>query len=122
MQATLAAINDVIVPARLAQFEYMAVRSGGPFLCGSALTIADLSLFVLVRGLLDGTFCNGVRCTQKTVAQSFPAIILLVDTVAALPAVAARSSSSSSSSSHMKATPVAHGMRHQSSAASATPL
>lgn len=55
-----AALNEAILPARLAQLEAVLARSGGPHLCGAALTVCDLDWYVMAAGLADGTYCDGV--------------------------------------------------------------
>ena len=63
-------------------------HADGPFVGGSRLTIADLSLYVLIAGLRDGTYCAGVTLHQGALA-SLPRLSALVAAVAALPRVRA---------------------------------
>ena len=62
----------------------MLVASGGPYLCGEVLTVADLNLYVLVTGLQDGSFCEGI---SGLVVSQCPALLKLAQLVASLPAV-----------------------------------
>jgi glutathione S-transferase len=54
-------LNAELLPARLGQLERAALSSDGPFLCGASLTIADLQLYVVASGLLDGSHCEGIK-------------------------------------------------------------
>eukprot|EP01043_Picozoa_sp_COSAG02_P059595 COSAG02_NODE_7626_length_2927_cov_6.608911_1_plen_196_part_00 len=54
------ALNEDILPARFAQLEQMLIASGGPYMCGSQLTTCDLSLYVIISGLLEETYCDGI--------------------------------------------------------------
>ena len=53
-------LNNCILPHRFAQLEELATRSSGAFVCGDRMTVADLELFVLLRGLQDGSYCEGI--------------------------------------------------------------
>ena len=45
-----------MLPVRFAQLEALAL---GPYVCGE-MTVADLDLYVVVCGLDEGTYCEGV--------------------------------------------------------------
>jgi len=79
-QAGVAAcLHDDILPQRFAQLERMVRSSGGPFFCGEALTTSDLSLYVMARGLADGTYCDGI---SPDILSGFPALKNLARSVA----------------------------------------
>lgn len=85
------ALNEDILPARFAQLESLLASSGGPYVCGKVLTIADLSIYVLAKGLLSGVgaesdYCQGVT---PTVLDNAPQVRALVAAVAEHPRVAA---------------------------------
>lgn len=54
------ALNSDLLPVRFGQLERLVTHSGGPFLTGEHLTIADLTCHVMVDGILDGSYCDGV--------------------------------------------------------------
>ena len=85
--ATIEALNDVVLPKRLAQLEGMLVRaSDGPYVCGSRMTIADLNLYVFASGVLDG---SGVPPGVSTeLLRDCPRIRALVEHIEAHPKVA----------------------------------
>lgn len=99
-------INDVYLPARLRQLEEIVgsstgLRDGGgsvraegeaggnpgPFVCGEDLSIADLSVYVLLEGLTDKAvpYCRDVDATE--VLKGLPRLTALVAAVAAHPKV-----------------------------------
>lgn len=63
------ALNEDILPARFGQLEATLIASGGPYMCGSQLTTCDLSVYVMVGGLLDGDYCDGIRPSVLDVSQ-----------------------------------------------------
>ena len=79
------ALNNDILPVRFKQLDTAMVSSGGPFLCGSTMTVADLSLYVLMCGIQDGSFCSGV---SPNVLNSCPYLLELLQRVAHIPEVA----------------------------------
>ena len=85
--ATIEALNDVVLPKRLAQLEGMLVRaSDGPYVCGARMTIADLNLYVFASGVLDG---SGVPPGISTeLLRGCPRIRALVEHIEAHPKVA----------------------------------
>ena len=54
------ALNSTVMPTRCMQLEALAGKGGGPFVCGKTMTIADLELYVMVEGIEDGTYCEGL--------------------------------------------------------------
>jgi glutathione S-transferase len=78
-------LNAEILPARFALLERALVASGGPYVCGGTLTTADLSLYVVCGGVLDGTWCDGVN---PDVLKECPGLRELVRRVGAHPRVA----------------------------------
>jgi len=88
LEGVFDALNREILPTRYQQLENMLAETAaeGPYFCGNELTVADLSAYVLVRGMLDGTYLAGLStefvrgCTRLT---------RLVDAVRALPRVRA---------------------------------
>uniref|UniRef100_A0A7S0ZX70 Glutathione S-transferase n=1 Tax=Noctiluca scintillans TaxID=2966 RepID=A0A7S0ZX70_NOCSC len=58
-------LNDVLFPSRCADLERLLVRSGGPFFCGSRMTICDLSWWNFASPVLEGEYEAGgisARC------------------------------------------------------------
>jgi len=85
------ALNSGVLPARFAQLEALLVASGGPYLCGEALSTCDLSLYVLAAGLLAGTgaasdYCQGV---SPAVLDACPRLLAMVKAVSEIPIIAA---------------------------------
>ena len=65
---------------RLAQLDAAVARSAaaaagrnedGPYVCGERLTIADLELHGVVRGLQDGSYCEGGTSHWRPFARGF---------------------------------------------------
>jgi glutathione S-transferase len=81
-----AALNDVVLPERFAQLERRLRASGGPYLCGDALTTCDLSFYVMGCGLLDGDYVPRIRAS---VLDGTPLLRELLERIAAHPRVAA---------------------------------
>ena len=116
-------VNDDYVPARLAQIESLLASSsglrglehrgggggggeeaaasssastnvGGPFVCGEDISIADLSLYVMLAGLTstdpnEASYCPGVDGAKaKEALRGFPRITALLAAVASHPKVA----------------------------------
>eukprot|EP00927_Polykrikos_kofoidii_P078704 TRINITY_DN75518_c0_g1_i1.p1 TRINITY_DN75518_c0_g1~~TRINITY_DN75518_c0_g1_i1.p1 ORF type:complete len:265 (-),score=40.43 TRINITY_DN75518_c0_g1_i1:139-891(-) len=77
-------VNDFI-PERFAQLERYMVKSGGPFLCGAEMTIADILLYVIVDGIFDGSYCEGI---PWSVLQECPMVRSLVQLIGAHPRIA----------------------------------
>ncbi len=78
------ALSTAVLPARLAQLERSLHASGGPYLCGEALTIADLDAFVMIDGIQDGSYCAGV---SADVLRGCPGLLELRARVEAHPRV-----------------------------------
>jgi glutathione S-transferase len=83
-EGVVAALNTEILPARFQQMDMMVRATGGPFVCGAAITIVDLSIYVLITGLRDGTYCDGI---SHEVVEQCPSLLNLVEQVALLPEV-----------------------------------
>ena len=83
--AVASALSEHVIPARFAQLERVLSASGGPYLCGKALSICDLSFYVLGAGFRDGTYCDGIA---TTVLDNCPGLRALLDRIAAHPKVA----------------------------------
>merc|ERR1712007_93498 len=47
-------LNSVLLPARLADFERLLQKSGGPYFCGERLTICDISFCTFAWPLQEG--------------------------------------------------------------------
>ena len=73
-------LNEDVLPARFAQLERFLVSSGGPHLCGKQMTVCDLTLYVLLTGLRDGSYCRG--SISPAVLQDCPKLNASVDLVA----------------------------------------
>lgn len=86
MEGVFAALNSELLPARFQQLEKLVIDSGGPYICGTALSIADLSLYVLVQGLRDGSFCTGI---STSVVDSCSHLLNLVSQIQSIPEVVA---------------------------------
>eukprot|EP00040_Diaphanoeca_grandis_P024511 m.134781 g.134781 ORF g.134781 m.134781 type:complete len:273 (+) comp29757_c0_seq5:259-1077(+) len=82
--AVTTAINDDVLPTKFLQLERIVVTSGGPYFCGSELTICDLSFYSLAQGLLDGDYCEGISATAL---DKCPHLIKLMGNVATHPGV-----------------------------------
>lgn len=56
------ALNREILPARFLQLENMLAETArdGPFFCGDVLTVADLSAYVIISEMIDGTYLAGL--------------------------------------------------------------
>ncbi|CAE8694836.1 unnamed protein product [Polarella glacialis] len=78
------ALNEAILPVRFQQLEQVLVASGGPFFCGDVLTICDLSFYVCASGILDGSYCGGIR---PEVLAACPTLLELVKRVEEHPKV-----------------------------------
>lgn len=53
--------GTVLFPIRFAQLEAQITRAGGDYLCGSQVTIADISFYVLASSIMRGAWAgNGV--------------------------------------------------------------
>ena len=83
-----------VLPARFAQLERLlrgggggGAAPGGPYFCGAALTVCDLSFYVLAAGLLDGSFCAGIEGAEALL-DACPGLRALLEAVAAHPKVA----------------------------------
>lgn len=63
LDGVLRALNSDLLPVRFGQLERLVTRSGGPFLTGEHVTIADLTCHVMVDGILDGSYCDGVSAS-----------------------------------------------------------
>jgi glutathione S-transferase len=83
-EGLVAALNTEVLPARFQQIDMMVRATAGPFVCGAALTIVDLTIYVLITGLQDGTFCEGIL---PEVVEQCPSLLNLVDQVARVPEV-----------------------------------
>jgi glutathione S-transferase len=85
-EGVVIALNTELLPARFQQIDTMvrATTTDGPFVCGAAMTIADISLYVLITGLRDGTMCAGV---SPAVVEQCPSLLKLVEQVALVPEV-----------------------------------
>jgi len=86
--AVESALNEDVLPVRLAQLEGLLLQEGnpGPYFCGEVLTTCDLSFYCLAEGLTDGSYCAGV---SRAVLGGFPALLELAARVGRLPAVRA---------------------------------
>lgn len=84
LSAVQRALNEDILPARFEQLEAMLMASGGPYMCGSQLTMCDLSLYVLGRGLRSATgdpatdYCAGIA---PSVLDHCPKLLALLEHV-----------------------------------------
>ena len=95
--ATLAAVEGVILPARLSQLNRLVMVGGmtGPFICGELPSIADISLCVLVKGLEMGTLCDGLHLHLSDAhgagagADLYPNINKMIEKLQELPGMAA---------------------------------
>lgn len=103
MVGVFEALNSEILPVRFQQLERMlaawAVKSAsastgvgagggeGPYFCGDLLTIADVNAYVLISGMLDGTYLAGLD--GERVLSGCPGLKRLVAAVAAHPRVQA---------------------------------
>eukprot|EP00928_Gymnodinium_smaydae_P093507 TRINITY_DN7771_c0_g2_i1.p1 TRINITY_DN7771_c0_g2~~TRINITY_DN7771_c0_g2_i1.p1 ORF type:complete len:231 (+),score=56.00 TRINITY_DN7771_c0_g2_i1:113-805(+) len=81
---TARALIEEVLPARLAQVE-RALGDSDYFFCGDALTICDLSWYVMASGLQDGSYCAGI---PASVLDACPKLLALMRRVAAQPRVA----------------------------------
>eukprot|EP01013_Petalomonas_cantuscygni_P008787 TRINITY_DN21522_c0_g1_i1.p1 TRINITY_DN21522_c0_g1~~TRINITY_DN21522_c0_g1_i1.p1 ORF type:complete len:226 (-),score=22.28 TRINITY_DN21522_c0_g1_i1:269-946(-) len=79
-------LNTDVLPERFAQLERFVAKSPGPFVCGDRITIADLELYVMIDGFLEGTYAEGI--TPK-VLDGCPRLREVACNVAAHEAVAA---------------------------------
>eukprot|EP00933_Yihiella_yeosuensis_P051891 TRINITY_DN49877_c0_g1_i1.p1 TRINITY_DN49877_c0_g1~~TRINITY_DN49877_c0_g1_i1.p1 ORF type:complete len:297 (-),score=39.24 TRINITY_DN49877_c0_g1_i1:11-826(-) len=79
-------LNEKVLPSRFAQLEEMFQRygGGGPYFCGSRMTICDLSFYVYATGILDGSFVDGI---SPSVLNRFPKLISLVQRIEENPKV-----------------------------------
>lgn len=77
-------LNEEILPHRFAQLEQQLSNSGGPYFCGSQMTICDLSFYVYASGVLDATLAPGI---SATVLDGCPGLRALVERVRAHPRV-----------------------------------
>lgn len=73
-----------VLPSDLAHMERILVSSHGPWFCGKQLTICDLACSVLIRGLEDGTYVQGIH---SSVLDSCPMLIEHARRVAQIPRV-----------------------------------
>eukprot|EP00927_Polykrikos_kofoidii_P052971 TRINITY_DN47043_c0_g1_i1.p1 TRINITY_DN47043_c0_g1~~TRINITY_DN47043_c0_g1_i1.p1 ORF type:complete len:244 (-),score=29.76 TRINITY_DN47043_c0_g1_i1:68-799(-) len=71
-------INDIL-PGRLAFLERCLQESDGPFCCGSQLTIADIQLYAMLTGILDGTYCEGVPASVLDACPRLRTLVKHVD-------------------------------------------
>ena len=78
------ALNETVLPTRLGQLEAALARSGGPYLCGEAMTTCDLSFYVIGEGLVDGTYADGIK---PSVMDAFPGLKALVVRISQHPKV-----------------------------------
>merc|ERR1712113_1108588 len=54
--------NDVVFPTRFGQLEKIFIANGGPYFCGTQITIADISFYALASNILRGVWAgNGVQ-------------------------------------------------------------
>ena len=95
---TAALLGEEVLPARFKQLERLvggvhnsateglSTPAPGPFFCGAALTICDLSFFVIGEGLLDDSFCTGVKHADALL-DDCPRLRALLAAVAAHPKV-----------------------------------
>lgn len=54
------ALNGEIIPVRFQQLERVLSTSGGPYFCGNVLTIADVNAYVVISGMRDGSYLEGL--------------------------------------------------------------
>ena len=78
-------LNTELLPRRLKYLEQSIQQNEGDFLCGAAMTTADLNAYVVIGGILDGTWCEGV---DPAVLDDCPRLRELVQRVANVPRVA----------------------------------
>ena len=83
------ALNNEILPVRFQQLENLLSgesRKSGPYFCGNVLTVADLSAYVLIAGMIDGTYLSGL---STEFVRTCTGLVKLVETVRARPQVQA---------------------------------
>eukprot|EP00930_Biecheleria_cincta_P098919 TRINITY_DN90569_c0_g1_i1.p1 TRINITY_DN90569_c0_g1~~TRINITY_DN90569_c0_g1_i1.p1 ORF type:complete len:238 (+),score=45.16 TRINITY_DN90569_c0_g1_i1:108-821(+) len=82
-------LNDVLLPARMADMERIVVKSGGPYFCGSDLTICDISFYSFALPLQKGSMTTGQAGGSLTAAclKQCPMLCKLIETVAKHPKV-----------------------------------
>eukprot|EP00633_Aureoumbra_lagunensis_P009129 CAMPEP_0197310202 /NCGR_PEP_ID=MMETSP0891-20130614/8820_1 /TAXON_ID=44058 ORGANISM="Aureoumbra lagunensis, Strain CCMP1510" /NCGR_SAMPLE_ID=MMETSP0891 /ASSEMBLY_ACC=CAM_ASM_000534 /LENGTH=233 /DNA_ID=CAMNT_0042795733 /DNA_START=38 /DNA_END=735 /DNA_ORIENTATION=- len=68
-------LNNEILPARFSKLEHALSQSGGPYFCGSSISICDLSWYNMCIGILEGFYC-GPRL-KPTVLQGNPRLLKL---------------------------------------------
>ena len=103
--AATTAVNEVLLPTRLAQLEHLLDswqyssdddhdddddKEQRPYICADDMTIADVSLMVLLRGLINGTYCDGVQLTYEYLQSNVPLLYNLLSAVEKIPEVKAR--------------------------------
>ena len=91
MAGVFAALNSEILPVRFQQLERVLAQKSvevgeGPYFCGNVLTIADVSVYVLITGVLDGTYLAGL---EPGVVSGCSLLLGVVAAVAANPQVQA---------------------------------
>ena len=67
--------------------EVVGEKRGGPYFCGKMLTIADVSVYVLISGMQDGTYLAGLEVAG--ILSACPRLLQLVSAVAIHPQVRA---------------------------------
>jgi glutathione S-transferase len=86
------ALNVEILPVRFQQLERVLTahrdssEGAGPYFCGDVLTIADVSAYVVISGMRDGTYLAGLK---PEILSGCPLLLGVVAAVAAHPQVQA---------------------------------
>ena len=83
------ALNTEILPVRFQQLEHVLSQKppgDGPYFCGDVLTIADLCAYVVIAGMLDGTYLAGL---SPEVVSNCSRLVKLVEKVKEHPQVQA---------------------------------
>lgn len=74
-------LNNEVLPPRFAMLEaFLKRRPVPPYFCGEQLTVCDLSLYVMVSGLRDGSYIDGISASE--VLGACPELLALADRVA----------------------------------------